>query len=426
MRHLALILLTLMPVPDAFAADLQGALSETNSADLPVAGKLMALARDGLAIAADDGDAGLVMLLDPLTLQVRARAGLDAPVLALAARDDRDGLAVLTGRDGLVTLHRLDAGLRRQGMVSLGRLDQPGLSLTADGRSVVAARAGDLSFAVFDAAGRPDDDMRKTYEAAQPLAGAWVADDVAYFNAAAEMRISAANLDSGISYSEYQIYYKDGRSLQPFSVAPLLADRQCRAGYETEFLLAHADPGLITLLRADAERTILRQVAESAVDTREPSRDRGAVRIASSCNGAAVWLAGAGSSTLSQFSVVREGDRLEQVGTAPLPGPAAALALNWDGESGWVLLRDRPMVIRFELSRGEPPPLPGNDAVRELQRLLSERGYPVGAVDGVIGDRTRRAATLIGRSIDRRLDLRTEQGLNEAIKTISELPASRY
>ncbi len=424
MRILALILLCLLPMR-ASAGEPQPALSEASSAELPISGKMMGIAADGLVVAADDGDGGRLMLLGLETLTIKASTRLDAPILALAVREDQNGAAVLTGHNGVVALHHFGQGLERLRTTMLGRLDGPALSLTAEGRAVVAARDGDVRFSVYDAEGLPIV-QRAVYEAGQPLAGAWVVGDVAYFNAANGMRLSAADLVTGASYSDYQIYFKDGRTVLPFSVAPLLADRSCRGEFQTEFLLADAELGLLTLLRADTDRSILRQVAEASVNTRETVANGGPVRIASSCNGAAVWLMGATSRILSQFSIVREGDRLEQVGAIPLSGPVAALALDWNGKSGWVLLRDQPQIIRFELSQREPPPLPGDDAVRELQRLLSERGFPVGAVDGVIGDRTRRATSLIGRSTGRILDIRTQDGVSQAIEILKEVPVVNF
>ena len=91
-----------------------------------------------------------------------------------------------------------------------------------------------------------------------------------------------------------------------------------------------------------------------------------------------------------------------------------------------MLLRDSPQLLRFALSQGEPPPLPGRDDVRELQRLLSEKGYSVGAVDGVIGDRTLRATSLVGRSTGQKLDIRTQQGIAATVDTLKNLPASKY
>lgn len=424
MRSLALILLLSLSAP-AMAAEPQPALSQTDTGSLPVAGKALAMSGDGLVVAADEQDAGRLLLLDPISLRIMADVALDAPVQALAARDDLPGAVVLTGRDGAVTLRRFGAGLAALGRVPLGRLDQPAVSLTAGGEVVIAAWGGD-SYAMVVGADDQPAPVGASYETSRPLSAAWIAGNVAYFNAATDMRLSAINRETGTSYSEYQVSFKDGRSVLPFSVAPLLADRACRDAYQTEFLLGDAELGLLTLLRADAERGILRQIAEASIDTREPLGSRGAVRIASSCNGAAVWLAGASSHTLSQFSVVREGERLEQVGTAALPGPAAALALDWDGKSGWVLLRDSPQLLRFALSQGEPPPLPGRDDVRELQRLLSEKGYSVGAVDGVIGDRTLRATSLVGRSTGQKLDIRTQQGIAATVDTLKNLPASKY
>lgn len=424
MRILALILLCVLPMR-TLAGEPQPALSEARSAGLPISGKMMGIAADGLVVAADDGDGAKLMLLDLESLTIKATTRLNAPILALAVREDQSGAALLTGQNGVVALHRFGQGLQLLRTTALGRLDGPALSLTAEGRAVVTARDGDVKFALYDAEGLPTV-QRPVYEAGQALAGAWVVGDVAYFNAATGMRLSAADLVTGVSYSDYQVYFKDGRTAIPFSVAPLLADRSCRGEYQTEFLLADAEVGTLTLLRADTDRSILRQIAEASVNTRETVANAGAVLIASSCNGAAVWLVGATSRMLSQFSIVREGDRLEQVGAIPLSGPVAALTLDWSGKSGWVLLRDQPQVIRFELSQREPPPLPGDDAVRELQRLLSERGFPVGAVDGVIGDRTRRATSLIGLSTGRILDIRTQEGVTQAIEILKEVPAVQF
>lgn len=67
MTRLALALLVLLSppaLPSALAADQpQAALGQTMTAPLPVAGKLMGVARDGLVIAADGADGGGLLLL---------------------------------------------------------------------------------------------------------------------------------------------------------------------------------------------------------------------------------------------------------------------------------------------------------------------------------------------------------------------------
>lgn len=429
MKHALYAMLTLLSFAGAVhAGDPQAALSETASAPIPAIGTEMRLAQDRLIVGAGQGDATLLFSLDPVTLELLDQAQMPDSLLAMAARDDLDRVAILSlGGTGTVTLDMLDASLRPLASTILGPLENPALSLTAEGRVVISARAGGEYLQVIDADGKTRLPLPKIYEATQPLSGAWVSGGMAYFNAATEMRLSAVDLTSGISYSDYHTFFKDGRAIQPFAVAPLLADRVCRHPNPTEFIVADDERRVITLLRVNDATGSLIPTSEAMVAPREAHDPAapGGMLVASSCNGAAIWVAARQGNSLTQLSAVREGDRLEQVGTARLAGPPVRMVLKWDGLSGWVLLRDQPVVTRFELIQAEPPPLPGDSSVREFQRLLSERGYPVGTIDGIIGERTRRAGSLLTHQTGVTLNFENTRGLEAAIETLRDMPPQK-
>lgn len=426
-RPFPLMLAVALLTGPGIAAEPQAALTQVADVALPAAGQAILRAGDVLIVAAGEA----LISLDPTSLTETGRLALTDLPLALAGRDDLDRIGLVTGTpDGRGQLALFDTGLRPMVAQPVPTGDAPRLSLTRSGQAVLALREPGDALHVHGSDARREK-MPPLYEASGGLAGAWLSGRVIYLNAATEMRLMAVDLDSGVAYSDYSTSYRDGRAVMPFVVSPLLADRDCRRDGLNEFLVGDPQRHAVTLIRVDAASRSLLPVAEAGVETGTPAgRADDGMMIAASCNGLAVWVASQSGTRLKQLSIVRTGDgkdRLEEVGRVTLPSPPAAIVLDQFGSVGWIVLRDSPRILRFELDSGdELMPLPGDTTVRELQRLLTEKGYPVGAIDGILGERTRRATGLIAdqTGLNTEININSPAGLSSAIETLRTAPAA--
>lgn len=109
----------------------------------------------------------------------------------------------------------------------------------------------------------------------------------------------------------------------------------------------------------------------------------------------------AGRSTSENLRLFRVGKAIEDLGRRTLGGRLANLVISAESDRLVALDVDR-RTVRFltlgALVQGEPPRDGIDPNVRTAQEILSVLEYPVGAVDGVSGPRTRNAIGLFQRS----------------------------
>jgi DNA-binding beta-propeller fold protein YncE len=128
------------------------------------------------------------------------------------------------------------------------------------------------------------------------------------------------------------------------------------------------------------------------------------------------------SSKLLLFT--RNGDALERIREFSLRAPPIALDVSDDGSTALVLHKGESIASLLTINAVDVNPnsvtdLKNSELVRELQRtFLNEFGFPVGAIDGLIGDKTRTAALAIERKYGVKLDLTDVEGTMKALKQL--------
>lgn len=216
--------------------------------------------------------------------------------------------------------------------------------------------------------------------------------------------------------------------IEPLAAFGVVPGRLCRPGDEgAYFLLASSRQNSLTLAGFDPDfksfdilSVVKTSIAATTSVERETFADTTIVRptafLESSCDQGVIWLADQRSREIRQFSVNPELLSLEQVGNIRLAHSPSAIAINTIGSAAYVLVSDERTISRFQSGDGE---LIGSDKKRTVQRLLTERGFPVGAIDGRFGAKTYTAIKRFEESYDVKLDINRK--IDEAISVIENV-----
>jgi len=409
--------------PDLFAETARAPLAAT-----PVGAQL---AGDVLVvIGTTDEGRGHVASLDASTLRVRAeRAFRTLPVdVAVDAR----GTVFVVGAtaDGATRVLAMDADLEPLGAFDIGeRLVYPRVSVPVPGRLVVGSLASVMRVVdVSDPATmtRASDFTPPSYSTG--VGRTWTSrDDAALFaNLSVQSWLVAFDIATARQLGEIGYRLKGGPE-EPFAVAALVEGASCAALDSSSFLVADARRGTLTLAEFDADFRSLDIV--TAVETGLDQDPHAAPRplpggevvrptalVASACDSSVIWVGNVGTSEVIQYAVNDDYGSIEKIGSIELSERPIAFAVAPDADYALAVSADGRTITRHEPGAGERGTRSiGDPAVRELQRLLTDTGYPVGTIDGVLGPATRRALALYETNTGVEIDL---DNLEDALGSI--------
>ena len=135
--------------------------------------------------------------------------------------------------------------------------------------------------------------------------------------------------------------------------------------------------------------------------------------LASSCDLGVVWIGNRNSREIEQFAVNPQLMTLEKVGEIALSAAPDGLSMTDAGRAAFAISSGARSITRYHSAGAD---VIGTDAARNLQRLLTERDYPVGAIDGQIGKKTLSALERFEKQNGITVDIRGD--LEGAIDTI--------
>ena len=162
----------------------------------------------------------------------------------------------------------------------------------------------------------------------------------------------------------------------------------------------------------------LRLNAQSAFESFPDSKVlRPTSLLGSSCDMGVVWISDLNALEIEQFAVNPDLKTLEKVGEIPLSNNPGGLAISTTGNTAYVISGQPWAITRYGSGGNE---VSGTDSARALQRLLTERGYPVGVIDGRIGDKTLAAIERFQEQNKVSLDLQGD--LEGALETLQNTP----
>ena len=248
---------------------------------------------------------------------------------------------------------------------------------------------------------------------------------IAFLNLSAEPSLIAVDAGSDRRVAGSGGQSKSATPLEPFTVDALLSNQRCDGGTDPSFLISDRNRDRLMLVEyveyfralnlvTEVEpRLRLRPGAVAKAQTGSGLRPSGL--LASSCDRGVIWLGSLYSDEVIQYALNPAAASLEKVGSITLPSVPSALALSPDGQLGIAVMADG-TVIGFAAAGNAAESLIGDPSVRELQRLLTEEGYPVGVIDGFLGARTQRAVAMFQTT--RGLTLDPEADIDAAVRAI--------
>jgi len=141
--------------------------------------------------------------------------------------------------------------------------------------------------------------------------------------------------------------------------------------------------------------------------------------LATSCDQSAIFLGSTRSRRVIQYAVNKEYRSIEVTGVIDTTFEPSSVVMDPQGRFAFLASEEKQRLVRYE------PPLVTEDAyvlgdpkIRKLQRLLTDNGYPVGSVDGVMGPVTKKALELYELNTGSQLDL---ESLGEELQKSREI-----
>ncbi|MFZ5961382.1 peptidoglycan-binding domain-containing protein [Thalassococcus sp. BH17M4-6] len=442
---LALILTTLPGAPAAAGPDFSPVqtLTVENRTALDITpDKVYLQGDDAYVLGTNAAGASVIELRDGQTLQA-----LTSVTLKMAADDlaiDPRGRAVYAivndGKSSYVAV--FDRKLERIGGLNLRRLLQYAvLSATPDDFLTIGALRTDSSdgfFGVVDVNDPTDPQFRQSYRASDAwrgVTGAWFdAQNLTLFaNAAWDSRLQAISVGKERILSEVSEESASKTARQPYATFPLLGNLPCRSGRGTSFLVADMGLQVLSLVdyndlfqSLDPQSTVSFSLAPTraispvlpGTNMREP-----AGLVSASCDQSVILVGSRLSFEIDQFARNDGLSILELVGTVTLPFLPSDLDVSEDGSYALATSARDNSLLRLAATDGGSGSVRiiGDPDVRELQRLLTEIGLPVGSIDGLVGANTLRATALAEKQLGIQLDPQNDlQGSIDLLRRATE------
>ena len=212
-------------------------------------------------------------------------------------------------------------------------------------------------------------------------------------------------------------YTLKGTEIEPYETVGVTGSFPCHSTTGASFLIY--DPRRESLTLADFDPVFRSLDIQTTVDTplgagRAGFRDlipgMGIMKpsglLASTCDQSAIFLGSKRSKRLVQYAVNKEYRSIETTGFINTTFSSTSLVMQPQGQYAFLASEDLKLIVRYEPpSTSDDIQLRGDPAVRDLQRLLTENGYPLGSVDGLMGPLTRKALELYEQNTGHKLDL---------------------
>lgn len=427
----------------AEAGLLTGTLTANVSQTLTVTPQKIDLLDKYVYVLGEDGQGSILLQLDASSLEEEARhpLGFDAGDLELSFNGKF--IYVIGDRDGKTALTVFSESLDELGTLSVDTpIRYPSLSVSQGEVLIAVGMSGNtggvlLTFDVSDPEAPRFINVNVPAERAiYGASGAWLdnREQRTFFLNAALLPMLAAFGVSQKGVTEYsQISFEGGGvASQPLTTNGIMPGRFCPADKKENALflissitnqtlfLAEFDPSFRSLdIRGRTETSLkLRRGEFRTYEGSEVPRPTGL--LDSSCDHGVIWLANTRATEVEQFAINygQFAPSIEKVGRIPLDYAPTDIAVSTAGRAAYVIESESRTISRY--SSDDDSEVIGTGLVRELQRLLAERRYPVGTIDGQIGVKTLGAVKLFEERNNVRLDIRGD--LEGSIKKIRKIP----
>lgn len=435
-------------IPAPLEAEIQsgfvpsGLLTQEVEQSLPLDPKKVVALDDAAYVIGTGDDGAQILRLEGPDLEITATRSLGMePGDAILSEDASLLYVIGTAQDGATRLQVLDLALTPVGeMTSTVRLAHPVLSLVQGQRLLAGGLPTSTVEGGLVAVDLSDPSSPTPIPALVPetynffgIAGAWLEDvhtPTIFISTALLPTLVAVEVGpKGVTVLA-ELGFSDGSYEQrPLTVFTRLSSRQCPEDTElTSFLvssninqnlfLAIFDPDYRSLDVVSRTESNLRLNAQSAFESFPDSKVlRPTSLLGSSCDMGVVWISDLNALEIEQFAVNPDLKTLEKVGEIPLSNNPGGLAISTTGNTAYVISGQPWAITRYGSGGNE---VSGTDSARALQRLLTERGYPVGVIDGRIGDKTLAAIERFQEQNKVSLDLQGD--LEGALETLQNTP----
>lgn len=433
------------PVPGAAgeisAFSPTGLLTPGAAQGLPFAPVAVTAFDDVVFAAGAANGKGEILRLDASTLQVSASLALDITPNAMVANFDNT-LLFLIGRldDGRTRIEVRDTDLTSVGEVTFEQpMQHPAMTMTQNDVLVVGTLAGATGpgkLMAFDmsrpGAPRPLPDWLPDVFGRTGVARAWfdeTAGGTLFVNTAQPQSLVAVATKGEASGTRLSGLNFDGSA--PVPMIANISSRPCLTAdaiawflitSNRRLLLAAFDPASSFKSLDIVSLTETSLKIESKHETRYydgTKLQQSTHLLASSCGMGVIWIGDRNSREVEQFAVNAKTypPTLEKIGRLRLKEMPEHLIITASGQHGYTVSARTNTLTRFDVGGGK---VTGTEPARILQRVLTEKGFPVGVIDGRIGDRTLSAITRFERSNGVTLDIRRD--FNGAIETLQAAP----
>ncbi|MGO8045238.1 peptidoglycan-binding protein [Rhizobium johnstonii] len=393
------------------------------------------------AAGAADGK-GEILRLDASTLQISATQGLDIVPSAMVANFGQTHLFLIgTQEDGRTRIEVRDTNLNPVGKITVEvPMLHSSLTMTKNNVLVVGSLPGSVgpgAVIAFDMS-RPDEprplpDLLPDAFGRTGVARAWF-DDTAggtlFVNTALPPSLIAVATEGKAAGGKLSSLNFDDPAPVPMvanlSSRPCLTDEAIAwflIASSAKLFLAAYDPAssFKSLDIVSLTETNLNIEGKSDPPYYDDTKvTMSAYLLASSCDMGVIWIGDRNSRQVEQFAVNPKADppTLEKVGQFLLDEAPDRLVMTTSGQHGYTVSARTNTLTRFDAGGGE---VTGTETARTLQRLLTEKGFSVGPIDGQVGVRTLDAITRFERSNNVTLDINRD--LKRAFETLQAAPA---
>lgn len=434
---------------------LQVPLNAIDTADLSFPADFVQIGRNGTAFLAQrrvdpDKPGGSIALFDPEALQVVKSVNVPQDVEDLVVHPSFD-FVYFVGNDGEnAEVSRLDP---QSGEISSalfkGQIVSPSMAVDPSGNVYVASAASNQirviyakDFMARDKAVEAFKRIGETPSGIVYYSGTGNVRDLAvsglgsvlFATDTRESRVSA--LELGGKQSELdQIGYSDAKGQPGVPLVMRARDVQLKSGESSSLVLADFQNERLIIADFNPNFQSLDIVSDISFKVaaksgaRHPQPDasgtlRSPLLIDTNADQTVILAGSISSDKLLLYG--RNDYALEVIREFPLPSPPSALDVSDDGRLALVVSDDHKSISLLSEQSGNPDnvnDLTQSEDVRQLQRALTNLGFPIGAVDGIHGDRTSRAlkkaigTRKLGFSVDDYRKLTSDQ-MQQVIKLL--------
>ena len=387
-------------------------------------------------LGANAGGNSVIELRDATTLALIDSRAVDVVIEDLIADPDGSALYAI-GTNGTETRFQvLDPKLGALGGVTVPRIGHPSLTIGADklvAVSGIRTEFADGFFAAVNVRAPRKPALREDFYAGDARRGVlngWLDPQFGamFLNVSWDSRLLAVAAGKSYLMSEFRVETASGSLSEPYAITAKLGPNTCRQDQSASFLVADMSRNVLSLVDFDEgfqsldvlsfvefdlapTRAILGRL--EGTNMREPSG-----LVSAACDQSVIFVGSKTSTEVAQFARNDALNTLERVGTLRLPGRPSDLAVAASGDFAVAVSAENRAIIRFgnAADGGTGTRIIGNADVRELQRTLTEIGFPVGSIDGIIGEKTLWALDLAERRLG--VDLNPNQNAAELVQIL--------